>query len=249
MERSRRGKSRLVTVAWAATVLALLVLPPALSTGQADAPAADPPTEDPAPPAVPVTPPQDGNDGGAGGGAPGTDPQPAAEPAPAEPASVNLTAAAAQDKENAKAAASLTVSIGDNFYSPRSVSIDVGDKITWNNNGAVQHSATADDGSFDTGVFGPGSSRSNTFNTAGTFSYFCTIHGQAQSGTVTVGSTGGGGGGGGPSEAAAVGSSDAAGTSSSLPSTGSNALPPMIVGVLLLLAGFAIRLRDRFGSA
>jgi plastocyanin len=233
-------------------VLALLVLPPALSTGQEGAPATDPPGAGTVPPDPPAAPPQGGNGGGAAGGAADDAPQPAAGPEPAETASTVDLAAASQDKEKAKPAGSLTVSVGDNFYSPRSVTIDVGDTVTWSNNGAAQHSATADDGSFDTGVFGPGASRSHTFNSAGTFDYFCTVHGQAQSGTVTVASTGGGGGGGGgggQSEAAAVASDGAAGSSTSLPSTGWNALPPMIVGVLLLLAGFALRLRDWFGPA
>ena len=52
----------------------------------------------------------------------------------------------------ARASASASVSIGDNFYSPASVSIGVGDTVTWANNGQAQHSATADNGSFDTGV-------------------------------------------------------------------------------------------------
>ena len=88
------------------------------------------------------------------------------------------------------------MSIGDNFYAPESVTINAGDTVTWNNDGAAQHSATADDGSFDTGVFNGGQSRSETFTTAGTISYFCTVHGQAQSGTIKVLSSGGGGGGG-----------------------------------------------------
>jgi LPXTG-motif cell wall-anchored protein len=160
----------------------------------------------------------------------------------------------------ARFAASMTVSIGDNFYSPKSVSIEVGDTVTWVNNGQAQHSATASDGSFDTGVFGPGGSRSHTFSQAGDFDYFCLVHGTAQSGRITVAAASGGGGGAssssggggagggsGPSEASATASPDAAGDSSSLPATGSDALPPLLAGVALLLAGFALRLRERAG--
>ena len=147
------------------------------------------------------------------------------------------------------------MSTGDNFYSPASVSVFVGDTVTWSNTGATQHSATADDGSFDTGIFGPGQSRSQTFNSPGTFSYFCTVHGQSQSGTVTVraatsdagggGSSGDGNSGGatgaasGPSEAAAVAAPDAAGTSTSLPSTGFPALILGLIGFGLLGSGVA----------
>ena len=69
-----------------------------------------------------------------------------------------------------------------------SVSIFAGESITWRNNGQAQHSATANDGSFDTGVFGPGASRSESFASPGTFSYYCVVHGLSQSGTVNVAS-------------------------------------------------------------
>jgi plastocyanin len=163
-----------------------------------------------------------------------------AEPAPSPPP------APAPRSGKAKASASASVSIGDNFYSPASVSIAVGDTVSWTNNGQAQHSATADDGSFDTGVFGPDASRSHTFTRAGTFSYFCTVHGQAQSGTVRVlaASGGGGSGGGGPttsatgeSEAAAVASPDAAGTSTTLPATGMAAGVLALVGLALVASG------------
>jgi len=137
--------------------------------------------------------------------------------------------------------------VGDNFYTPTSVSIAVGDTVTWRNNGQAQHSATANDGSFDTGVFGPGGSRSATFDSSGTFSYYCTVHGQAQSGTVRVlassGAAGGGGASGsdtsatGDSEAGAVASPDAAGDSNTLPMTGMAAGALSLVGLALLASG------------
>jgi plastocyanin len=165
-----------------------------------------------------------------------------AEPAPTPPPAPGPTSRSGK----AQASASASVSIGDNFYSPASVSIAVGDTVNWSNNGQAQHSATADDGSFDTGVFGPGASRSQTFTRAGTFSYYCTVHGQAQSGTVRVlaASGGGSGGGGGPttsatgdSEAAAVASPDAAGTSTTLPATGMAAGVLALVGLALVASG------------
>lgn len=165
-----------------------------------------------------------------------------AEPAPTPPPAPGPTSRSGK----AQASASASVSIGDNFFSPASVSIAVGDTVNWSNNGQAQHSATADDGSFDTGVFGPGASRSHTFTRAGTFSYYCTVHGQAQSGTVRVlaASGGGSGGGGGPttsatgdSEAAAVASPDAAGTSTTLPATGMAAGVLALVGLALVASG------------
>jgi plastocyanin len=148
-------------------------------------------------------------------------------------------------------AASATVSAGDNFFSPTSVSIFAGETVTWRNNGQAQHSATANNGSFDTGVFGPGTSRSETFSSPGTYSYYCVVHGLSQSGTVRVASASGGGGGGnaggggsaasdatsGSSEAAAVAAPDAAGTGSSLPATGFAVLGLGGTGLLLLISG------------
>ncbi|MFN2589374.1 MAG: plastocyanin/azurin family copper-binding protein, partial [Actinomycetota bacterium] len=104
-------------------------------------------------------------------------------------------------------AATTAVSIGDNFYSPEQVTIAVGDTVVWTHNGQAPHSVTADDGSFDssptcpaTGCLETGDTYSHTFTTAGTFGYFCKVHGQSMSGSVVVkapGSTNGGGGGGG----------------------------------------------------
>lgn len=240
-------------------LLSVTIGAPALSAAQDAGSAPDPaaPVAEPAPPPpAPSAPPpvadtpdpklneqQDASD------EPTEAPAAPAEPAP--PAPVQARAAAGK---NARASASATVSTGDNFYSPASVSVFVGDTVTWRNTGAAQHSATADDGSFDTGIFAAGQSRSVTFDNAGTFSYFCTVHGQAQSGTVQVraatDSPSGGGGGGaassGSSEAAAVAAPDAAGTGTSLPSTGLPALLLAAIGMALLSSGVAAgRAADR----
>jgi plastocyanin/mono/diheme cytochrome c family protein len=61
-------------------------------------------------------------------------------------------------------------------YAPPSITIHVGDSITWTNAGSLQHTVTADDGSFDSGLFNGGASWTMTFNTAGTFSYHCAPH-------------------------------------------------------------------------
>jgi plastocyanin len=165
------------------------------------------------------------------------------------PAQVQAAATTQPGDTGARASASATVSVGDNFYSPRSVSIAAGDTVTWRNDGQVPHTATADNGSFDTGSFGPGQSRSNTFRSAGTISYYCTIHGRVQSGTVRVlAASGGGSGGGGSSgssdndvsEADAVAAPDAAGTSTSLPATGFAAIGLALVGFGLLAGGHLV---------
>ena len=98
-----------------------------------------------------------------------------AEPARAARAAVSSrTSAQTHPRPKAIAAASGSVAIADFTFSPASITISQGDTVTWNNNGPTPHSATANDGSFDTGIFPKGQSRSHTFNEAGTFSYICT---------------------------------------------------------------------------
>ena len=68
------------------------------------------------------------------------------------------------------------VTIADFSFSPGTITIHVGDTVTWTNNGPSAHTATSQDGGFDTGVLQKGSSASHTFTRAGTFSYICQIH-------------------------------------------------------------------------
>src|SRR4051812_37207134 len=44
------------------------------------------------------------------------------------------------------------VTIQNFAFSPATLTIKVGDKVTWTNQDSAPHSATADDNSFDTGV-------------------------------------------------------------------------------------------------
>lgn len=82
-------------------------------------------------------------------------------------------------------AADAAVSIANLAYDPATVTVNVGDSVTWTNNDSVGHTATADGGSFDTGSIAGGQSDSVTFTAAGSFPYHCTIHPQ-MTGTVVV---------------------------------------------------------------
>ena len=84
------------------------------------------------------------------------------------------------------AAATENVSAQDNSFSPASVTIDEGDTVHWTNDGDNPHTVTANDDSFDSGTLLSGQSFDQTFNTAGTYGYFCEVHGQSMSGTVVV---------------------------------------------------------------
>ena len=81
------------------------------------------------------------------------------------------------------------VSIGDNFYKPKDLTIKRGQSISWRNQGAVAHTVTSDSDSavkFDSGTVDPGGVYALKPTTAGKITYHCTIHGKVQSGTVTV---------------------------------------------------------------
>jgi plastocyanin len=83
-----------------------------------------------------------------------------------------------------------TVSIKDFVFDPKTISINVGDTITWTNDGAAPHTVSADDASFDSGNLDKGATFSRTFDTAGTFAYFCKYHGSkggvSMAGSVAV---------------------------------------------------------------
>ena len=112
---------------------------------------------------------------------------------------VFVPAAAAQDGgvEAVPVQDARSVGIGDNFFDPPDAAVEPGSTITWTNDGALPHTVTADDGSFDSGVLNPGDSYTVAFNGQGTVTYHCAIHPEMR-GSVTVG--GGGGGGTAPAE-------------------------------------------------
>ncbi len=78
-----------------------------------------------------------------------------------------------------------TVGIADFTFNPATVNVPVGGSVTWTNNDAQQHTATAA-GNFDAGAIQPGSSATVAFETAGTFAYICSFH-PFMTGTVVVG--------------------------------------------------------------
>jgi plastocyanin len=81
-------------------------------------------------------------------------------------------------------AADRDVAISGFSFSPRNVTVNVGDTVTWTNSDAQAHTATSGS-AWDTGNIGNGQSKSITFRNAGTFDYICAIHPQ-MTGTVVV---------------------------------------------------------------
>ena len=83
----------------------------------------------------------------------------------------------------APAGGATAVTIKDLAFTPATTSVPTGSKVTWTNNDTTAHTVTFDDG--DGGNLAPGATFDQTFTTAGTFEYHCTIHSQMK-GTVTV---------------------------------------------------------------
>jgi plastocyanin len=99
------------------------------------------------------------------------------------------------------AQAGATVTVVDSAYQPKQVEVDPGATVTWQQEGVLPHTVTADDGSFDSGEMGQGDTFAHEFSQPGTYPYYCEFHGapggQGMAGVVVVASAGGGGNGGG----------------------------------------------------
>jgi plastocyanin len=80
---------------------------------------------------------------------------------------------------------SVKVEIVDFAYDPDPAQVETGGKVIWQNMDSAPHTATADDGSFDTGTLEEGKLKSESFKEAGTYTYFCEIH-PTMHGTVEV---------------------------------------------------------------
>jgi plastocyanin len=120
-------------------------------------------------------------------------------------------------------AADTTIDIAGFAFSPQSVTVKVGDTVTWANSDAQGHTASADNGAWDTGTISGNTSKSVTMTTPGTFAYHCKIH-ETMTATLVV------------EAAAAPPPTDAAAITPT--SSGSGALPVLaLVFALGLLAG------------
>jgi plastocyanin len=80
--------------------------------------------------------------------------------------------AAAQEK----AAAETAVKIDNLTFSPVAVTVPVGSSVRWTNHDDIPHNVTSDDDSFKSKTLRTDENFSYTFNQAGTYSYYCSIH-------------------------------------------------------------------------
>lgn len=82
-------------------------------------------------------------------------------------------------------AATHQVAIEGMAFVPADITVAVGDTVVFTNNDGAPHTATADNGSFDTGRLSRGQSGQLTFGQAGTYTYFCAVHPRMK-GSITV---------------------------------------------------------------
>jgi len=61
-------------------------------------------------------------------------------------------------------------------FDPADLTVAVGSTVTWHNAGNQEHSVTADDGSFDSGLTEPGSNFERAFPKVGVYAYHCRPH-------------------------------------------------------------------------
>jgi LPXTG-motif cell wall-anchored protein len=175
----------------------------------------------------------------------------------AEPAKAGEQNKPPEQEPAAKAAASASVTISDFKFTPDTVTVNEGDTVTWTNDGPTVHTATAEDGSFDTGTLRKGESGSATFTSAGTINYICSPHpymkGKVIVQAANAGSGPGSGSDGGSDDPASTGADDGSAVAgdeasldgaSGLPNTGFEALSVALLGVATLGLGLLLRRRN-----
>jgi plastocyanin len=82
-----------------------------------------------------------------------------------------------------------TVEMRNNAFNPPQLNVPPGTTVRFVNNDSVAHTATADNGLFDTGELPPGYSFDVVLDGAGTVTYHCELHPEMQ-GSIVVGEAG-----------------------------------------------------------
>jgi plastocyanin len=77
---------------------------------------------------------------------------------------------------NTEAVAVNSLSMGDNFFAPATISVPVGSAVEWRNDGRLPHTTTSDAGAWDSDILRTGGTFSYVFDAPGAFTYICIIH-------------------------------------------------------------------------
>jgi len=73
-------------------------------------------------------------------------------------------------------AANVAVKIDNFVFGPQAITVPVGTTVTWTNSDDIPHTAVSTDGVFKSKVMDTNEKFSYTFTTAGTYSYYCSVH-------------------------------------------------------------------------
>jgi plastocyanin len=101
---------------------------------------------------------------------------PAAAAAIAAALLVPSRAAEARTPSPAAQRAGASVTVADMAFSPASVTVAVGESVTWTFQDSISHTTTSDQGFWDSGTRSGGATYARAFTSAGTFAYHCSIH-------------------------------------------------------------------------
>lgn len=120
--------------------------------------------------------------GGGDHGPAATDAVKTASPAPA-------TATAAATPAPSVPSATVSVSVRNFAFEPKELTVNEGTTVVWKNE-TGRHTAVADDNNFESPVMAAGEEFRHTFARAGSYPYYCSLHGAAggkdMAGVVTV---------------------------------------------------------------
>ena len=88
-------------------------------------------------------------------------------------------------------AETIGIDIADNTFTPATITVPVGTTLVWTHGGQRQHTVTAENGDFNSGILEQNTTFEHTFDQPGVYPYYCEIHGGAggagMSAVVTVG--------------------------------------------------------------
>lgn len=100
-----------------------------------------------------------------------------------------VTASAPAANSRTATGKTVTVEVTNYEFKPNSITVEPGSTVIWKN-ATGRHTVVADDKGYQSDVLAPGEEFSRKFDAAGTYKYYCSIHGGAagagMSGTVIV---------------------------------------------------------------
>lgn len=111
---------------------------------------------------------------------PSTTPEPTTEPSPSTSMATSSTATPGDSSSDNE------VVMRQTSFDPVEIVVPVGSTVTWTNDDTISHTTTANDGTWDSDTMSPGDTFEYTFDTAGDYEFFCSIHPSSMRGTIRV---------------------------------------------------------------